>query len=111
MRANGWEEKDTNKDCSDNNSISNQTTSAMKSALILTAISLLTAAVRGSVVELETRATGGYVQNPSGTASFTFYSGCSSPGKQREAHTTAAHTLSTVSPQRVANPPPASQPR
>ena len=53
----------------------------MKSALILTAISLLTAAVRGSVVELELRAADGYVQNPSGTASFTSYSGCSSPGK------------------------------
>ncbi|KAI9464418.1 endoglucanase V-like protein [Lactarius psammicola] len=52
----------------------------MKSALILTAIiSLLSATVRGGVVELEHRATGGYVQNPSGTASFTFTKSCSAP--------------------------------
>ncbi len=82
----------------------------MKSTLILTAISLLAAAVRGSVVELEPRATGGYVQNPAGTASFTFYSGCSSPGKQRELRSTRVHTLSTVSLQRVANSPLASRP-
>jgi hypothetical protein len=30
--------------------------------------------------ELTQRATGGYVQNPSGSASFTMYSGCGSPG-------------------------------
>lgn len=29
---------------------------------------------------LDARATGGYVQNPSGSASFTMYSGCGSPG-------------------------------
>ena len=83
----------------------------MKSTLILAAISLLSGAVHGSVVELETRATGGYVQNPSGTASFTSYSGCGTPGKQRESLSTRAYTLSTVFPQRVANPPPASQQR
>ena len=55
----------------------------MKSALILTtAIALLVTDVRGDAVELGVRATDGYVQNPSGTASFTYYSGCSSPGKQ-----------------------------
>ena len=29
------------------------------------------------------RATGGYVQNPSGTASFTQYTGCNQPGRPR----------------------------
>jgi hypothetical protein len=56
----------------------------MKSAFILTTfVSLLASAVRGSPSpsELELRATDGYVQEPSGTASFTFYYGCGSPGK------------------------------
>ena len=57
---------------------------AMKSAPILIAISLLAAAVHGSVAELELRATGGYVQVAQGTASFTQHSGCSRPGKQLE---------------------------
>ncbi|KAI9464419.1 endoglucanase V-like protein [Lactarius psammicola] len=66
----------------------------MKSTLILTAISLLATAVRGSVVELEPR-DGGYVQNPSGTASFTFYSGCSAPacGKSATGLTAAMSQL------------------
>ncbi|KAH9034999.1 endoglucanase V-like protein [Lactarius pseudohatsudake] len=51
----------------------------MKSTLILTATSLLAAAVQGSVVELESRATDGYVQNPLGTASFTFSASCATP--------------------------------
>ncbi|KAN0129831.1 endoglucanase V-like protein [Lactarius tabidus] len=54
----------------------------MKSALILTTVfSLLASAVRGSPspAELGLRATDGYVQEPNGTASFTFYSGCQSP--------------------------------
>ena len=84
---------------------------AMKSALILTAIiSLLTTAVHGSVLGLEPRATGGYVQNPSGSASFTSSPGCSSPGEQHESHSTRVHTLSTVSLQRVVKPPLASRP-
>jgi hypothetical protein len=40
----------------------------MKSALLLTAISLPAAAVQGSVIESKPRAADGYVQNPSGTA-------------------------------------------
>jgi hypothetical protein len=74
--------------------------STMKSALILAAISLLAAAVHGSVVEHKPRqqGAGDYVQNPAGTASFTSYSGCGQPGKQRESHSTRARTLSTVPP-------------
>ncbi|KAH9072354.1 endoglucanase V-like protein [Lactarius deliciosus] len=67
----------------------------MKSAFILTAISLLATAVHGRVVELEPRATDGYIQNPSGTASFTFYSGCSPPacGKSATGFTAAMSQL------------------
>lgn len=57
----------------------------MKSALILTTVvSLFASAVRGSPskAELGLRGTDGYyVQNPSGTASFTYYYGCGNPGK------------------------------
>ena len=83
----------------------------MKSASVLTVISLLAAAVRGSVVDLDLRATDGYVQNPSGTASFTYYAGCGSPGKQCELRYTTVHMLSTTPPQHVAKQPPASLPR
>lgn len=38
-------------------------------------------ATGASAIALESRATGGYLQNPSGQASFTFYSGCGAPGK------------------------------
>ncbi|KAH9032426.1 hypothetical protein EDB85DRAFT_2145547 [Lactarius pseudohatsudake] len=67
----------------------------MKFSFILTAISLLATAVHGSVVELEPRATGGYIQNPSGTASFTSYSNCSSPacGKSATGFTAAMSEL------------------
>ena len=54
----------------------------MKSGLILTTITLLATAVHSSVAELEPRATGGYLQNAQGTASFTQHTGCSRPGKQ-----------------------------
>jgi len=37
-------------------------------------------ALSAQAASLEKRATGGYVQNPSGSASFTMYSGCSAPG-------------------------------
>lgn len=36
-----------------------------------------------NAIALDSRATGGYIQNPSGAASFTMYSGCSAPGKGR----------------------------
>lgn len=36
--------------------------------------------VASALTVSDKRATGGYVQNPSGTASFTMYSGCGSPG-------------------------------
>ncbi|KAH9168566.1 endoglucanase V-like protein [Lactarius sanguifluus] len=68
----------------------------MKSTLILTATSLLAAAVvHGSVVELGSRATDGYVQNPSGTASFTFNAGCATPacGKNVTGFATAINQL------------------
>ena len=86
----------------------------MKSALILTTvISLLASAVRGSPspAELGLRGTNGYVQNPSGTASFTYYYGCGNPGKHHEPRSTRAHALSTGPPQHVARPSTASVPR
>lgn len=33
-----------------------------------------------SALQINRRATGGYLQNPSGTASFTQYTGCEAPG-------------------------------
>ena len=87
----------------------------MKSALILTTVvSLLASAVRGSPskAELGLRGTDGYyVQNPSGTASFTYYYGCGNPGKHHYSHSIRTHTLSTVPPQHVARPLTASVPR
>ncbi|KAH9015924.1 endoglucanase V-like protein [Lactarius pseudohatsudake] len=67
----------------------------MKSTLILTAISLLAAAAHGSVVELGSRQTDGYVQNPSGTASFTFNKGCATAacGKTVTGFATAINQL------------------
>jgi hypothetical protein len=46
-------------------------------------------------VALDTRATGGYVQNPSGSASFTMYTGCGSPacGKTASGYTAAISQL------------------
>jgi len=73
----------------------------MKSAsIIFIIITLLAAAVRGSVLEVERRATGGYVQNPSGTASFTYYSGCGSPacGKTASGFTAAMNQLTYGAP-------------
>ncbi|KAH9031326.1 endoglucanase V-like protein [Lactarius pseudohatsudake] len=66
----------------------------MKSASILTAISLLATAVHCP------EPTGGYIQNPSGTASFTFYSGCSPPacGKSATGFTAAMSQLAFGSP-------------
>ena len=52
----------------------------MKSVLILISSFLLAGTVHGSAL-LKPRANDGYVQNPSGSASFTCYSGCSAPGK------------------------------
>ncbi|RDB23946.1 Endoglucanase-5 [Hypsizygus marmoreus] len=48
-----------------------------------------------SAIALDSRATGGYIQNPSGTASFTFYSGCGSPacGKKATGYTAAINQL------------------
>ncbi|KAI0272303.1 endoglucanase V-like protein [Gloeopeniophorella convolvens] len=46
--------------------------------------------------QFEERATGGYVQNPSGSASFTMYSGCGAPacGKSATGFTAAINQLS-----------------
>ncbi|KAI0291671.1 RlpA-like double-psi beta-barrel-protein domain-containing protein-containing protein [Multifurca ochricompacta] len=72
----------------------------MKSSLVLTVLSALAAAVRATVIDLESRATGGYVQNPSGTASFTVYSGCSTPacGKSASGFTAAISQLAFGAP-------------
>ncbi|EPQ56593.1 endoglucanase V-like protein [Gloeophyllum trabeum ATCC 11539] len=61
--------------------------------------SVLSAAVvslASGVLALEERATGGYVQNPSGSASFTMYSGCGSPacGETASGYTAAMNQLS-----------------
>ncbi|KAG6910209.1 hypothetical protein DXG01_012344 [Tephrocybe rancida] len=63
----------------------------LSKSLILLALG----ATSASAVALESRATGGYVQNPSGSASFTFYSGCSSPacGKTASGYTAAINQL------------------
>ncbi|KAF8889343.1 endoglucanase V-like protein [Infundibulicybe gibba] len=56
------------------------------------------AVARASV--LEERATGGYIQNPSGAASFTMYSGCGAPacGKSASGFTAAINQLAFGSP-------------
>jgi len=48
-----------------------------------------------SAAALEGRATGGYIQNSSGSASFTFYSGCNAPacGKTATGYTAAINQL------------------
>lgn len=53
------------------------------SVMMKIAISVWLALLSGfaTAASIETRATGGYVQNPSGKASFTMYSGCGSPGE------------------------------
>jgi len=62
----------------------------------LSAIALLAVAVQASTIDLEKRQSGGYVQNPSGSASFTYYSGCGSPacGKSATGYTAAINQLS-----------------
>ena len=50
----------------------------MSVKLVLAAIALACIALANPL--LENRATGGYVQQPSGQASFTNYNGCGSPG-------------------------------
>ncbi len=50
----------------------------MKSVLFLIAISVVTTAVRCSSLKY---GTGGYVQKSKGNATFTVYTGCSTPGK------------------------------
>ena len=44
-------------------------------------LTLLAVSTASALPELTQRATGGYVQNPSGSASFTVYSGCGAPGE------------------------------
>ncbi|KAA1469022.1 endoglucanase V-like protein [Dentipellis sp. KUC8613] len=46
---------------------------------IFSALSIVAAAVCVRGASIDTRATGGYIQNPSGSASFTMYSGCGQP--------------------------------
>lgn len=50
-------------------------------AKILRFLQFLAVATAAScLTTVDKRATGGYVQNPSGSASFTHYSGCGQPG-------------------------------
>lgn len=46
----------------------------------LSFLSLIAGLTCVHALALDTRATGGYVQNPSGSASFTMYTGCGAPG-------------------------------
>ena len=52
----------------------------MKSFVVLISAFVLAGVVNGGAL-LEARTQGNYVQNPSGTASFTYYYGCGAPGK------------------------------
>ncbi|KAJ3517749.1 hypothetical protein NLJ89_g301 [Agrocybe chaxingu] len=61
----------------------------------LPSLALLAEVLTVNAVALTERATGGYVQNSSGTASFTMYSGCGSPacGKRSTGYTAAINQL------------------
>ena len=57
----------------------------MKPACFLTALSAVTVAiVRSRALRLEPRTNGDYVQMGQGNATFTVYTGCSTPGKHRK---------------------------
>ncbi|KAL5513025.1 hypothetical protein ACEPAH_3423 [Sanghuangporus vaninii] len=66
----------------------------MKSVVSLGLLSSFFALVEAA--RLEMHAEGGYIQNPSGTASFTMYSGCNQPacGKAATGYTAALNQLS-----------------
>jgi hypothetical protein len=67
----------------------------------LTAVTLALATIAGvNAVALESRQTGGYVQRPSGSASFTMYSGCNQPacGKAATGFTAAMNQLAFGAP-------------
>ncbi|KAI9440336.1 endoglucanase V-like protein [Lactarius indigo] len=73
----------------------------MKSVLFLIAFSVFTAIVRGSVLDLESRKTkGSYRQKSKGNATFTVYTGCSTPacGKVAYGYTAAMNQLSFGAP-------------
>ncbi|KAI9446029.1 endoglucanase V-like protein [Lactarius indigo] len=71
----------------------------MKFVLAFISFFFLASTVHGSAF-LEPRTKGDYVQNPSGTASFTFYSGCGYPacGKSASGYTAAMNQLSFGAP-------------
>jgi hypothetical protein len=52
-----------------------------KEMLISSVFTLLSGLLAANAVALEERAMDGYIQRPSGFASFTVYSGCGSPGR------------------------------
>ncbi|KAF4611193.1 hypothetical protein D9613_006908 [Agrocybe pediades] len=62
---------------------------------LFTSFAILAGLLGVNAVALEERATGGYIQNPSGQASFTHYSGCGSPacGKTGSGFTAAMNQL------------------
>lgn len=56
-------------------------------AKILRFLQFLAVATAAScLTTVDKRAAGGYVQNPSGSASFTHYSGCGQPGARPSPH-------------------------
>ena len=54
----------------------------MATKLLLFVQFVAVATIASCVSVPDKRATGGYLQNPSGTASFTHYSGCNQPGER-----------------------------
>ncbi|PPQ79063.1 hypothetical protein CVT26_003968 [Gymnopilus dilepis] len=68
--------------------------------MLLSIFGLLGSLLAVNGLALEERATGGYVQNPSGSASFTMYSGCGSPacGKSATGFTAAMNQLAFGAP-------------
>ncbi|PFH51938.1 glycoside hydrolase family 45 protein [Amanita thiersii Skay4041] len=65
-----------------------------------TLFTLLALGAVAHAAALNTRATGGYIQNPSGFASFTMYNGCGAPacGKTASGFTAAMNQLSFGAP-------------
>ncbi|KAL4245853.1 RlpA-like domain superfamily protein [Abortiporus biennis] len=68
--------------------------------LISSLVYFVTVATIAGALSVDKRATGGYVQNPSGTASFTHYSGCGAPacGKSATGFTAAINQLAFGAP-------------
>lgn len=49
---------------------------------LTTSLPLFISLAVANAIALDSRATGGFIQNPSGSSSFTMYSGCNAPGEE-----------------------------